>query len=94
MSLHGAQLCYLAPMVQEHSPHYLTQYFLGGTGNASIVEQVALLVFRLCEHSVRQPAHQQILVEAALRLQEFYAAQHTAELILPAASSRQQLLQD
>jgi hypothetical protein len=51
-------------------------------------------IFRLGVERIRQPAHQGQLHDATLRLQQFYAAQHSPELILPATASGQHLLED
>ena len=93
MGLHGAQLSDFATVVEEHAAHDLAQNLLGSTGDAGIVEQVALLVFGLGIDIVGQPAHQGVLVEAAGSLQEFHTAQHTAELILPTTAGGEQLFE-
>jgi Na+-translocating ferredoxin:NAD+ oxidoreductase RnfG subunit len=54
---------------------------------------VALAVVGLLEEVARQVAHIRTLTESALRLQQFYARQESAVLVLPAATCGEQLLE-
>ncbi len=51
------------------------------------------MVFGLGEDAVGQPAHQGLLVEARLRLQQFHTVQQSAKLVLPSASCGEELFQ-
>ena len=93
MCFHGSQLPDFTLMVQEHSANYLTQDFLGSTGDTCIIKQVALLIFRLGVDIVWQPAYQRVLVKATQGFQQLDTSQHSTKLVLPATTCGQQLLQ-
>ena len=80
--------------VEEHAPHDFCQNILGRARDARVVEQMAGALFGRHEERVGQPACHRRLVEAGFRLQELHAVQHTAELVLPAAARREQLLEN
>ena len=80
--------------VEEHAPHDFCQNILGRACDARVVEQMAGALFGCHEERVGQPARHRSLVEARFRLQELHTMQHTAELVLPAAARREQLLEN
>ena len=93
MGFHLTQLLQFHMVVQEHPAHNFCQDILGCPGDARIVQQVTLLILRLCIDRIRQPPHQWVLVEAPDGLQQLHSSQDPAKLVLPASARRQQLLQ-
>ena len=80
-------------VVEEHAAHDLGQDLLGRTGDAGIVEQMALAVLGGGEERVGQPSDKGLLGESALTLKQFHAAEQSSELILPATSGSEQLFE-
>ena len=93
MGFHLAQQGEVRPRIEEHGAHDFRQNAFGRAGDARVVEQVAGAVFGLDKQVVGQPAHEGLLNEARLRLQELDALEYAAILVLPTAARGEQLLE-
>ncbi len=93
MLLHLAQEGQLIVLVKEHTAYYLCQDFLGRTRYTSIVQQMAGAVLGLCKERRGEPPRNRILIKSLISLKQFDALEQSAELILPAATGGEQLLE-
>ena len=89
MFFHFVEQAQARAAVEEHAAHDFGQDILGRARDAGVVEQMAGALFGRHEERVGQPPCHRRLVETGLRLQEFHAVQHPAELVLPAAARGQ-----
>ena len=93
MGFHLAQQGEVRPRIEEHGAHDFRQNAFGRAGDARVVEQVTGAVFGLDKQVVGQPAHEGLLHETRLRLQELDSLEYAAILVLPAATRGEQLLE-
>ena len=80
--------------VQKHAAHYFREDVLGCACESGVVEQMTGTLFWGSEERVGQPASNGCLIKTRLSLQELYAMQDAAKLVLPSATSGEELLED
>ncbi len=93
MGFHFIKQFNMLSAVKEHAAHYFCQNVFRRAGKSGVIQHVTLRILWRGEYLLRQPAHKRTLGIALLSLEQFHPTEHSAVLILPAASGSEQLFE-